>query len=551
MSCDLGSVSGTVTGAQLVLRQGTTFGSNPIGGWGGPLLVDASKAFSGSTALQRADAEGSASSGHTASAVTLSNKVLRATFSGSSALSSFSGGVVQFRLRMTTASDGGGADVASFSDAADGGKQPAVVLTFAGSGSATGSTSAGLPSDDSSSGTDSNNDNNNDNNNNNDNDNDNNNDNNDNNNDNNNNNDNDNNNNNDNNDNNNGGSTVTASGTFLTPPKARVIVCTDVGNVANSNDAKDTDDVQSLVRLMVYANDMDIEGLIATSSWSGKTKDLDDRTTGAWPQIIERIVNAYGRVRNNLAAHASGYPSAAQLKSVIKRGVVSPILDFMGGNHMQYVGAGRSTAASQHIINVVDRSDSRPVWVLGWGKLLDLAQALYDVKRTRSTARVNAFLDKLRVYDIAGMCCGVPPRLMTLGFFVCFLTFTVPFSVLFPPGQDNAGAYIAKTFPRLRFLRSTRQFQGLSYEGEGTDLDMFRTSWVNSNIRNKGALGAVYPSVTSSRSVVEGDTPSFLYLLRNGLSHPDHWTWGTWGGRFTATKVRRWGWSASPCVPSV
>ena len=53
--------------------------------------------------------------------------------------------------------------------------------------------------------------------------------------------------------------------------------------------------------------------------------------------------------------------------------------------------------------------------------------------------------------------------------------------------------------------------------------------WVTPNIR-VGALGAVYPKIEFG---LEGDTPSFLWLIPNGLSDPAKPDSGGWGGRYS------------------
>jgi hypothetical protein len=42
-------------------------------------------------------------------------------------------------------------------------------------------------------------------------------------------------------------------------------------------------------------------------------------------------------------------------------------------------------------------------------------------------------------------------------------------------------------------------------------------------------MGAAYPDVAYG---MEGDTPSWLALIPNGLSDPEHPDWGGWGGRY-------------------
>jgi len=91
---------------------------------------------------------------------------------------------------------------------------------------------------------------------------------------------------------------------FVETEKQRVIVLTDISN--------EPDDEESMVRFLVYSNEYDVEGLIATTSvWLRDT---------IRPERIRRQVEAYGRIRDNLLKHASGYPTAEYLSSVIKDG---------------------------------------------------------------------------------------------------------------------------------------------------------------------------------------------------------------------------------------
>src|SRR5947208_562234 len=87
----------------------------------------------------------------------------------------------------------------------------------------------------------------------------------------------------------------------LKPPaaKPRLLVLTDIGG--------DPDDQQSLIRLMTYANEFEIEGLIASATGTpGELKKEITRT-----ELICEIVAAYGKVRPNLLLHHPDYPTAA------------------------------------------------------------------------------------------------------------------------------------------------------------------------------------------------------------------------------------------------
>ncbi len=93
--------------------------------------------------------------------------------------------------------------------------------------------------------------------------------------------------------------TMTSS---LFAAKPRVIVLTDISN--------EPDDEESLVRFLVYSNEYDVEGIVATTSvW------LRDKIR---PDIIRETIQAYAQVRPNLLLHAPGFPSADQLLSVVK-----------------------------------------------------------------------------------------------------------------------------------------------------------------------------------------------------------------------------------------
>jgi len=121
--------------------------------------------------------------------------------------------------------------------------------------------------------------------------------------------------------------------------KPRVFVLTDIEN--------EPDDAMSMVRLLVYSNLWDVEGLVATTSVHQKNK------VAAWR--IREIVDAYARVRDNLELHEPGFPTADALRAVIAEG--RP--DF----GMHAVGKGMDSAGSELLIAAADRKDPRPLWV--------------------------------------------------------------------------------------------------------------------------------------------------------------------------------------------
>ncbi|NJK85405.1 MAG: DUF1593 domain-containing protein [Bacteroidales bacterium] len=162
--------------------------------------------------------------------------------------------------------------------------------------------------------------------------------------------------------------------------KPRLLVTTDIGG--------DPDDQQSLVRLMVYANEIEIEGFI--SSAAGTPGELNEEKI--CPELIEEIIQGYKLVFANLLLHDKNYPTPEYLLSVVKRGNPERGWDF--------VGEGHDTEASEWIISRVDKKDKRPLNICVFGGQTDLAQALWKVKNTRSAKEYQKFISKIRVYDI-------------------------------------------------------------------------------------------------------------------------------------------------------
>jgi hypothetical protein len=275
--------------------------------------------------------------------------------------------------------------------------------------------------------------------------------------------------------------------------KPRLLVLTDIGG--------DPDDQQSLIRLLHYANEFEIEGLIATAS--GTPGELKEKVTR--PDLIREIVEAYGKVQPNLAKHADGYPPASELLSKIKA----------GNEHRgrEAIGDGHDTEGSKWIIATVDRDDPRPLNITVWGGQTDLAQALWRVKHDRRAKGLARFVSRFRVYDIND--------------------------------QDRIFDWVWSEFPGMFYVLAhadpPRDKREGAYRGMylGGDESLVSREWMENNIRTgHGPLGALYPPRTWTApnphsAIKEGDTPSWFYFLPHGINDPAHPEWGGWGGRFT------------------
>ena len=250
--------------------------------------------------------------------------------------------------------------------------------------------------------------------------------------------------------------------------KQRLIVATDLGGA-------DPDDTQSLIHLLVCSDVVDIEGIISSSSWI----DCPD-----WTAEIIKVIDGYSMVLPMLRKHSDGFPDAGYLKSIVKRG--------QSVSNMAGVGQGKDSPGSELIISAVDKqSDSRPVWLLAWSGMNTIAQAIWKVHESRTSEEFKRFVAKIRIYDVLG--------------------------------QDDAGAWIAKHFPEIQYIRNT-QVYGCGPSDE----------WIAENVQSKEPFGATYPD---RKWAAEGDTPSFLYVLANGLNVPDSVSYGGWGGRFSKEPV--------------
>lgn len=305
-------------------------------------------------------------------------------------------------------------------------------------------------------------------------------------------------------------------GVFDPLAKARLLVHTDIGNEA--------DDQQSIVRLLTYANEIDIEGLVTcTSMWQ---RDILRR------DLIEEIIEAYrGDPRNNLMKHTDDYyPTREELFAILKEGSKE--------YGMEGVGLGKDTEGSEWTIKVIDKDDPRPVWITLWGGANVLAQSLWKVGETRTKKELDTFIAKIRVY------CHVD--------------------------QDHASHWLKDTFPNLFYVntpfnipktevnrdfmiamfRNHRVATWAGISGEltyrfkgGPNSSLITKDWLKKNIQNNhGPLGEVYPDLIhfgENTTAMETDTQTYLWLIPNGLRSLQSPTFGGWGGRYELAQHER------------
>ncbi len=274
--------------------------------------------------------------------------------------------------------------------------------------------------------------------------------------------------------------------------KPRLAVLTDIGG--------DPDDQQSMIRLMVYAHEFDLELLLASAA--GTPKELKESITR--PDLIRQIVDAYGEVLPNLKRHATGWPEAAEMRARIVSG--NPL---RGRAH---IGAGHDTAGSRALIERIDAgSAERPLNISIWGGQTDLAQALWRVQQDRGAAGFATFVRKCRIYDIAD--------------------------------QDGIAEWMRGEFPGMYYIlnkaaagadKRQATFRGMYLTG---DESLTSLAWIDANVRSRGPLGALYRIKTWTAPnphgcMKEGDTPSWFFFLPAGGNDPADPMKPGWGGQF-------------------
>jgi len=292
-------------------------------------------------------------------------------------------------------------------------------------------------------------------------------------------------------------SLVLSAPSLAAPPKPRIIVLTDI-----SPNNVEPDDMESMIRLLVHADLFEIEGLVATTGWSnGGGQER--------PDLIHEAINAYEkdlpnlRRRSNQDGHVAdesqqqiGYwPSPDYLRSHI--GLGSRKRGF------SFVGKENNSPGSDLIIKMADEKDERPIWVLAWGGGNTLAQAIWRVREDRTAEQLRAFLHKIRFYTITDQDRGYQRG---------------------TPYDISSHQWMRREFEKdLRVLWDESAW---TYQNGAGKANWDRYA---AEIQGHGHLGAMYPKY---RYGVEGDTPSFLYVLPNGLNNPENPGHGGWGGYF-------------------
>ncbi|WP_082391353.1 DUF1593 domain-containing protein [Jiulongibacter sediminis] len=247
--------------------------------------------------------------------------------------------------------------------------------------------------------------------------------------------------------------------------KPRVIISTDIGG-------DDPDDFQSMVHLLMYANELNIEGLVSSPPGEGRKE-----------HIIEAL-DAYAQDFEKLRKHGN-FPSPEYLNSVTKQGLTEV--------QSTPKPSSEVSEGANWIIEKARQKNDQPLYLLVWGSMTDVAQALHfapDIK------------ENIRVYMIGSW----NTRMDSL-----------------------ARNYVFEHHPDLWLIENNTTFRGMYMGGDQSD-DFGNTSFVEKYVKDHGALGEIF--YQKKKDIKMGDTPSVLYLLNGDPDQPET---GSWGGRFLRT----------------
>lgn len=269
----------------------------------------------------------------------------------------------------------------------------------------------------------------------------------------------------------------------------------------------DPDDVQSMIRFLLYSNEFEVEGLVASSATFANIADK---------QNILDILYCYDVVQENLKKVDINYPSADRLRSITWQGASGT----WGKSASEIIGENKDSEASEKIIELLDKPNTEPVWFCIWGGSCDLAQALWKIKRTRKPDDTKLIMSKIRIYMI--------------GF------------------QDGSGQWLLDNFPDMFIIVSENNYMGMFNNAPDSNIKLSDLDWINQNIRRgHGLLGALYPEsgfYPETPGVWEGDSPSFLYLVSSvhGINDREKPYEDSWGGKFIRPDLSKNHWFDDP-----
>lgn len=283
--------------------------------------------------------------------------------------------------------------------------------------------------------------------------------------------------------------------------KPRLVVLTDIAPAD-----LEPDDQESLIRLLAHADLYEIEAIVATTGWNVGNYPV------AWMDTIFNTLGAYEKDLPNLMKR-SEQTSFLPIGQENQKQYIGywPSIDYLRSRVMlgssktgpKVLGENNRSKGSDMIIQLADEADDRPIWISVWGGGNTLAQAIWQVKQTRPDKEFKEFLHKLRVYTVTDQDLSYHDR----------------------------GKYELSSHMWMRQLCGKELFFMWDESAWQTQNAIGSSSWNEyaQHIQGHGNLGARYPK---NKYGVEGDTPSYLQSLPNGLHNPSNVNEIGWAGYY-------------------
>ena len=324
-------------------------------------------------------------------------------------------------------------------------------------------------------------------------------------------------------------------------PRVKTIVTTD-GEI---------DDVDTFIRMLLYTNEFELEGLVYSSSmWhyrgDGKatpfiskmemTKNMyGEQTDLRWPGTnwIQELIEEYAKIYPNLLKHSATYPSPEKLMRMVKVGNVN----FEG--EMELV-----TSGSEWIKNKLLDPEIKELFLQAWGGTNTIARSLKSIEEAYSQTALwdevyEAVSQKASIYTIMDQ-------------------------------DDTYINYISKKWPKIRVYYNAHQFAAFAYPWQQMVPSKIQAKLKGGFmgpeiIQNHGPLLKKYYSYGDGQKqqgddehihgdltklknaqwgsfdlydfISEGDTPAYLHLVDVGLDNYNNPSYGGWGGRFVQSKT--------------
>lgn len=242
--------------------------------------------------------------------------------------------------------------------------------------------------------------------------------------------------------------------------KTRILISSDIGGT-------DPDDNQSVIHLLMYANLFHIEGLVASPYGNGRKENFLE------------MIDLYEKDLSKLKKYSDGFPEPDSLRAICKQGAIA---------NAPFKGYDKPTEGSEWIIECAKKESDQPLWVLVWGGIEDLAQALHDAPEIKKN---------IKVYYIGG------------------------------PNKKwctNAYAYIAENHPDLWMIESNSTYRGWIIDTESPE-KIKSEAYYNNFIQGHGAMGKDFKNYYNG-SIKMGDSPSLAYLMNSNPTDPMGESWG-------------------------